>query len=344
MKKDFRQRLREGPILCDGALGTLLDLYEYTEQPREVHNIRHPEIIERIHREYLDAGAEVLQTNTFAGNRHRLQQYHLSDQIGPLNTEGVAIARRVAGDRAYVAGSVGPTGKLLEPLGKLRIDEARETFKEHLSILLEAGVDVLILETFVSLHELDIALEMATSLTKIPIIAQKTFPEDGSILSGSFPVEVVEHLLSKGADVVGANCTIGPQRMFSVIRSMYKEGVYLSAQPAAGIPTLMNGRALYHTSPEYLAQYARELLQAGVSLIGACCGSTPAHIREMRRVLDEFRKGEPQSRPSVTATPPAVTDGRDCGSPLRNSSSTRRISRMCAGVDPQQAPIRLTPA
>ncbi len=286
----FRERLTKGPVLCDGALGTLLDLYEYPEQPREIHNIRNPDIVRRIHTEYVNAGADLIQTNTFSGNRARLSAYHLEEKLQELNTRGVELAREAAGKNVYVAGSVGPTGKLLEPIGKLRQSEAREIFTEQIRILIEAGVDVLMLETFVSLQELDLALEVAKSLTDIPIIAQKTFPEDGAILSGTFPVEVVEHLMSKGADVIGANCTVGPQRMFSIIKSMYKEGVYLSAQPAAGIPTLMNGRALYHTSPEYLGQYARELLQSGVTVIGACCGSTPSHIAEMRKALDSFQK------------------------------------------------------
>ena len=286
--KDFRKRLKEGPILCDGAMGTLLDLYEYPDLPHEIQNIRNPDIVERIHREYREAGAEILQTNTFSGNRFRLAQFHIEDQIREINLAGVEIARRAAGNEAYVAGSVGPTGKLLEPIGKLSAADAKDAFREQIEILLEAKVDLLILETFVSLNELDLAIDAAKSLTSLPIIAQKAFPEDGAILSGTFPVEVVEHLMNKGVDVVGANCTVGPQRMFSIIRSMYKDGVIMSAQPAAGIPTLLDGRSIYHTTPEYLAQYAAELLQAGVTMIGACCGSTPAHIRAMRQAIDKF--------------------------------------------------------
>ncbi|HEX9614130.1 MAG TPA: homocysteine S-methyltransferase family protein, partial [Bacteroidota bacterium] len=225
MKKDFRQRLKEGPILCDGAMGTLLDLYEYPDLPHEVQNVRAPDIVERIHREYIEAGAEIIQTNTFSGNRLRLAQFHVEDQIREINTAGVEIARRAAGDRVYVAGSVGPTGKLLEPLGKLKITEAREVFREQIEILLKAGVDLLMLETFVSLTELDAAIDAVKSLkTDVPLVAQKAFPEDGAILSGTFPVEVAEHLIGRGVDVVGANCTVGPQRMFSIIRAMYKDG------------------------------------------------------------------------------------------------------------------------
>ncbi len=294
MKPDFRTRIKQGPILCDGAIGTLLDLYEYEELPHEIQNLKNPAIVERIHREYIEAGAEIIQTNTFSGNRIRLAQFHLEDKVAEINRAGVEIAKRAAGDDVYVAGSVGPTGKVLEPIGKLTLREAREAFKEQIQALVDAGVDVLILETFVSLHELGEAIDVAKEITDLPIVAQKAFPEDGSILAGSFPVEVVEYLVRKGVDVAGANCTVGPQRMFSLIRNMYKDGVILSAQPAAGIPTLLNGRALYHTSPEYLAQYARELLQAGVTLVGSCCGSTPAHTRAIREVMDEFEGNRPQ--------------------------------------------------
>lgn len=294
MKPDFRHRIKQGPILCDGAIGTLLDLYEYEELPHEVQNYKNPDIVERIHREYIEAGAEIIQTNTFSANRIRLAQYRLEDKLEEINRRGVEIALKSAGDSVYVAGSVGPTGKVLEPIGKLKLSEARDAFKEQIEILLKAGVDLLMLETFVSLHELGEALTVAKELTSIPVVAQKAFPEDGSILAGSFPVEVAEYLVSRGADVVGANCTVGPQRMFSLIRNMYKDGVVLSAQPAAGIPTLLNGRALYHTTPEYLAQYAKELLQAGVTLIGSCCGSTPAHTRAIRKVMDEMGSAGPQ--------------------------------------------------
>lgn len=268
-------------------MGTLLDLYEYPERPHEIQNLKNPDIVERIHLEYINAGAEIIQTNTFSANRFRLGQFWLEDRTEEINRAGVEIARRAAGDSVYVAGSVGPSGKLLEPIGKIKKEAVRNAFKEQIAALLTSGVDLLMLETFVSINELDEAIYAAKGLTDIPIVAQKAFPEDSSILSGSFPIEVVEHLISLGVDIVGANCTVGPQRMFTLIRSMYKDGVILSAQPAAGIPTLLNGRSIYHTTPEYLAQYADELLEAGVSLIGACCGSTPAHIRAMKTVLDK---------------------------------------------------------
>lgn len=298
MKKPFRERLKEGILICDGAMGTLLDLYEYSELPHDIQNIKNPDIVERIHREYVEAGAEIIETNTFGANKYRLAGFYLHDKVREINLKGVEIARNVAryyekhGNRTvYVAGAVGPTGKLLEPIGKVTSEQMLDAYKEQIDALVEGGVDLIMLETFVSLNELDIAINAAKEITDLPIIAQKAFSEDGAILAGNFPIDVVEHIYKRGVDVVGANCTVGPQRMFGIIKSMYQEGVIMSAQPAAGIPTLRDGRSVYHTTPEYLAMYARQLVEAGVRIIGACCGSTPAHIREIKKAVSNVTPG-----------------------------------------------------
>ncbi len=306
MKIPFRDRLKLGPILCDGAMGTLLDLYEYDELPHEIQNIRNPDIVERLHCEYIEAGSEIIETNTFSANRFRLKDYHLEDKIREINLAGVEIARRAAGDKVYVAGAVGPTGKLMEPIGKVKRQQVRDAFKEQVEFLLEGRIDLIMLETFVSTQELDEAIEAVKSLTNIPLIAQKAFAEDGSILAGNYPIEVVEHIIEKGVDIVGANCTVGPQRMFGIIRNLHKEGIYLVAQPAAGIPSLQDGRSIYHTSPEYLATYARELVQSGVTIIGACCGSTPAHIRAIRDAIKDVQI----KKIDIKASANPSTDGR----------------------------------
>jgi len=302
MKRPFRDRIKESPIICDGAMGTLLDQHGYEELPHEIQNIKNPEIIERFHREYIAAGSEIIETNTCSANRLRLSQFHLQERLAEINQKGVEIARRAAGDNVYVAGAVGPTGMLLEPIGKVKRQQARDVFKEQIEILVSGGVDLIMLETFVSMQELDEALAAAKELTDLPIVAQKAFAEDGSILSGSFPIEVIEHLIEQGADVVGANCTVGPQRMFSIIRNIHKDGVILSAQPAAGIPTVLEGRSTYHTTPEYLAAYAKELVESGVTLVGACCGSTPAHIRAISDAVRGMKVGRPQPKPDVKAS------------------------------------------
>jgi homocysteine S-methyltransferase len=296
MKKPFLERLLDDrPIICDGAMGTMLDLYEYHEQPRCIHNLLNPDIVARIHREYIEAGAEIIETNTFDANRFRLEFYHLQDKIKEINKAGVEIAKSVAGDDVYVAGSIGPTGKLLEPLGKIKTQQIKDVIKEQAEILISAGVDLIILETFVSLNELDAAIEAVKEVSdEIPLIAQKTFPEDGAILATDFPIEVVKHIKEKGVTVVGSNCTVGPQRMFSIIKSMYQDDVILSAQPAAGIPTLVDGRSVYHASPEYLATYAKQLVEAGVKIIGACCGSTPSHIKAIANAVKDLRLKRPE--------------------------------------------------
>ncbi len=286
MKRPFRDRLKDGVIVCDGAMGTLLELYEYTEHPPEIHNIKNPDIVERAHREYIQAGAEIIETNTFSGNRMRLEAYHLDDRTREINESAVRIALRAAEDQVYVAGAVGPTGRLLEPLGRTKLSDVKRVFKEQIEILVRGGVDLLILETFLDLNELDAAIEAAKMISSsIPIIAQKTFSEDGAILATDFPVEVVNHIKSKGVDVVGSNCTVGPQRMYGIIKSVSSEDLILSAQPAAGIPTLVDGRSIYHATPEYLATYAKQLVEAGVTVVGACCGSTPQHIKAIAEAV-----------------------------------------------------------
>jgi homocysteine S-methyltransferase len=328
MKKPFRQRIKEGPILCDGAMGTLLDLYEYPEIPHEIQNLKNPDIVERVHAEYIGAGSEIIETNTFSANRFRLSQYRLEGSLTEINRSGVEIARRAAGDDVYVAGAIGPIGRLLEPIGKVSRAEARSAFREQIAILVEAGVDLLILETFVSVQELDEAIQAAKELTDLPIVAQKAFAEDGAILSGSFPIEVVDHLIRQGVDVAGANCTVGPQRMFGIIRSMHKDGVILSAQPAAGIPTLLDGRSIYHTTPEYLGVYARELVEAGVTLVGACCGSTPAHIAAMARAIRGVQVGRPQeTRESSVSVNIAETKRRESSADDQRSEFSKNIGR-----------------
>ena len=316
MKKPFRERLKDGVIVCDGAMGTLLELYEYVEKPPEIHNLKNPDIIERAHREYIQAGAEIIETNTFSGNRLRLEAYRLDDKTKEINEAAVRIAKRAAEDKVYVAGAVGPCGRLLQPLGKTKLSDVKAAFKEQIGYLLKGGVDLLILETFLDLNELDAAIDAAKELSKdIPIIAQKTFSEDGAILASDFPLEVVRHIKSKGVDVVGSNCTVGPQRMYGIIKSIYSGDVVLSAQPAAGIPTLVDGRSIYHATPEYLATYAKQLVEAGVTVIGACCGSTPSHIRAIaeavRGVKIEIRPVAVKRKTTVEEeTPEAVAPDR----------------------------------
>ena len=296
MKAPFRERLKQGLIICDGAMGTLLELYGFNELPHEIYNVINPQIVESIHREYIQSGAEIIETNTSGANRLRLTQYHAQEKFKEINRQGVVIARRAAGNDVYVAGAIGPTGQLLEPIGKIKRRMAKEMFREQAEILLSEGIDLIILESFVSIDELDEALAAVKELTDLPVVAQKAFSEDAEILGGSFPREVVDHLIEKGADVVGANCSVGPQRMVNLIRSIYHRGLVVSAQPAAGIPTLFEGKAMYHATPEYLAVHAKDLVRSGTTIIGACCGSTPQHIKAIAHAVKGMEIGSSGER------------------------------------------------
>ena len=292
----FRDRLKTGvPIVCDGALGTTLSNLGFSEKPHEILNLKDPNAVQSVHEDFIFSGAEIIETNTFSANRIRLEPHHYQHLTRSINIRGVEIARKAANGLAYVAGSVGPTGQLFEPIGKLTKEIAYDVFKEQIGALLEGGVDLIMLETFIDLDELDIAIEVTQALNpNIPIIAQKTFIEDGAVLNTNFPIEVVQHIKSKGVDVVGANCTVGPQRMFSILKSMYSDDVVLSAQPTAGIPHIAHGRQVYNATPKYMAEYAVELVKSGVTIVGACCGSTPEHIKAISEAVKNLTIGKPE--------------------------------------------------
>lgn len=297
MKLTFIERLKTGkPIVCDGAMGTTLSQLGYFEVPAEIYNLKEPNIIQQLHQDYIHAGAEIIETNTFSANRIKLEPHHYQHLVRSINIRGAEIAKKAAKGKAYVAGSVGPTGWLFEPIGKLTKNEAEEIYSEQIQALLDGGVDLIIFETFIDLDELDIAIDVVQHLApNIPVIAQKTFIEDGAVLATNFPIEVVQHIHRKGVDVVGANCTVGPQRMFSIIKSMYSDNVILSAQPTAGIPHIAHGRQVYNATPEYLAEYAAELVKSGVTIVGACCGSTPDHIKAISQAVKDLTVGKPET-------------------------------------------------
>ena len=309
MKESFRDRLKSGkPIVCDGAIGTVLSNLGYPDNPRDIYNLKEPNIIQKLHEDYIAAGAEIIETNTFSANRIRLEPHHYQHLVRSINIRGAEIARKAAKGKAYVAGSVGPTGLLFEPIGKLTKELAEEVFIEQIQALLDGGVDIIMFETFIDLDELDIAIDAVHELAPdIPVIAQKTFIEDGSVLSTNFPIEVVQHIRDKGVDVVGANCTVGPQRMFSILKSMYSDDVILSAQPTAGIPHIAHGRQVYNATPKYLAEYAVELVKSGVTIVGACCGSTPDHTKAMADAVKNLTVGKPE-KSSVIITETEKTE------------------------------------
>jgi homocysteine S-methyltransferase len=274
-------------------------------------NLSQADLIRGIHHEYLQAGAEIIETNTFGANSFRLARHSLADKVRELNLAGVRLAREAAKSfDVWVAGSVGPLGTRIEPLGKTSFQEARDAFREQIAALVEGGVDLLILETFGYLEEIHQAILAAKDIQpSIPVIAQVTIDEDGNCLDGSDPETFTPKLVEWGADVIGCNCSVGPVAMLDAMeRVRAATTLPLSAQPNAGIPRSVDGRNIYLCSPEYMASYARKFVAAGVRLVGGCCGTTPDHIRVMKAAL---RVGEARGKTTSSvvaghATPKAA--------------------------------------
>jgi homocysteine S-methyltransferase len=263
-------------------------------------NLSQPDLIRGIHHEYLQAGAEIIETNTFGGNSFRLGRHSLADKVRDVNRAGARLAREAAKSfDVWVAGSVGPLGTRIEPLGKTSFQEARAAFREQIETLVEGGVDLLMFETFGYLEEIHQALLAARDVSKtLPIVAQVTIDEDGNCLDGSDPQTFVAKLEEWGADVIGCNCSVGPVAMLDAMeRVRAATSLPLAAQPNAGIPRSVDGRNIYLCSPEYMASYARKFVAAGVRLVGGCCGTTPEHIRVMKSAL---RVGEARGKTAST--------------------------------------------
>ena len=297
MAGDLIARLNKAPVLCDGAMGTLLyGKGVFINRCYDEMNVSQSDMILDLHRQYLQAGAEIIETNTFGGNRFRLERHSLADKVAEINAAGARLARTAAKSfDVWVAGAVGPLGIRIEPLGKTSFDEARATFREQIAALVEGGVDLIILETFGYVEELHQAVLAARDVApKLPVVAQVTIDEDGNCLDGSTPETFTPRLEEWGVDVIGCNCSVGPVAMLDVIeRVRALTSLPLSAQPNAGVPRSVEGRNIYLCSPEYMASYARKFVTAGVRLIGGCCGTTPDHTRVMKSAL---RMGEARSK------------------------------------------------
>src|SRR6478672_6759128 len=306
MAADLLARLKQSPVLCDGATGTLLYAKGiFINRCYDELNVSQPDLIRQLHHEYLQAGAEIIETNTFGGNSYRLGRHSLENRVREINLAGAALAREAAKSfDVWVAGSVGPLGVRIEPLGKTSFEEARAAFREQIAALVEGGVDLLMLETFGYVEELHQAILAARDVNpRIPVVAHVTIDEDGNCLDGSTPESFTPRIESWGVDVLGCNCSVGPVAMLDVIeRVRALTSLPLAAQPNAGMPRSVEGRNIYLCSPEYMASYARKFVAAGVRLVGGCCGTTPDHIRVMKSAL---RVGEARAK----AAPSRVTGG-----------------------------------
>ena len=264
MAADLLERLKRSPVLCDGAMGTLLySKGVFINRCYDELNLSQPDLIRGIHHEYLQAGAEVIETNTFGGNSFRLERHGMENKVRDINLAGAHLARDAAKSfDVWVAGSVGPLGIRIEPLGKTSFAEARAAFREQIEALVEGGVNVLIMETFGYVEELHQAILAARDVDpKIPVVAQVTVDEDSNCLDGSTPETFAPRLEEWGADVIGCNCSVGPVAMLEAMeRVRAATSLPLSAQPNAGIPRSVEGRNIYLCSPEYMASYARKFV------------------------------------------------------------------------------------
>jgi 5-methyltetrahydrofolate--homocysteine methyltransferase len=284
----FVERLTTGEtILADGAMGTMLQAagLEKGHAPEEL-NLTNPEKVLAVHQGYVDAGSELILTNSFGGNKYRLSKYGLGDSVYDLNRRAAEIAREV--DATFVAGSMGPTGEFFAPLGTLTPEEVQETFAEQARGLADGGVDLLVIETMSDLNEMEAAIQGAKQATDLPLVCTMTFQQKLHTIMGVSPSQAAEALAGWGAAALGANCGTGPEEVEQVLEQM-KEAVpdaFLVAKANAGVPRLVKGRTEYNATPELMAEYAGRFAQMGVTIIGACCGSTPEHIAAMARALD----------------------------------------------------------
>jgi homocysteine S-methyltransferase len=284
--KPFLERLRDGVVVCDGATGTMLYARGiFVNRCFDELNLSNPGLVQGIHQEYVEAGADVIETNTFGANRFKLGPHGFDAQVARINREGARIARAAAQGQALVAGSIGPLGKPLEPFGNITFDEAVAAYREQAEGLAEGGVDLFLLETMPSLDHARAAVTAVKTVSDLPLVVSLTFNEEGTTFYGEKPEDVVRTVEEWDVAVVGANCSQGPQPMLETMKRMAAAATRakLSAMPNAGAPALVDGRYVYLCTPEYMASYARRFIAAGVSFVGGCCGTTPAHIRNIMR-------------------------------------------------------------
>ncbi|HEY9016227.1 MAG TPA: homocysteine S-methyltransferase family protein, partial [Gemmatimonadales bacterium] len=308
--------------VLDGAMGTMLySRGVFVNVSYDELNLSQPELVQEVHHAYVQAGAEILETNTFGANPVKLSSYGLDDDTEAINRAAVEIARRAAQGRALVVGAIGPLGIRLEPWGPTAKEEAIGLFSRQARGLLEGGVDGFILETFSDINELEAALCALKPLTDLPVIAQMTVGQDGNTSYGTTVETIATQLTGWGADVVGLNCSVGPAAMLDAIERMAERTDRpISAQPNAGLPRAVDDRRIYLASPEYMASYARRMIQAGARFVGGCCGTTPDHIRQIRAYVASLQ-------PRIVSAEPSAEQGSHRGVqpvPLGNRSGLGR--------------------
>ncbi len=282
--QDFIQAIADEHVyLFDGAMGTMLySKGVFINKCYDELNVRNPEIVLEIHRQYVRAGAEIIETNTYGANHVKLHGFGIEDELRDINIRGAELARKAAGDSVYVAGAIGPLGIRIEPYGPTSVDEARDHFRKQAEALRDGGVDLFILETMANIAEIEQGILAIRDVCSLPIIAQMTIGTDGRTAYGDIPKTIAQRLDRAGADVLGLNCSVGPDLLLDAIEEMaHVSAKKISCQPNAGLPRDVNGRQMYMASPDYFAKYAKRLIHKGVKFIGGCCGTTPEHVKMM---------------------------------------------------------------
>jgi methionine synthase I (cobalamin-dependent)/5,10-methylenetetrahydrofolate reductase len=318
----FDKFLETRLILFDGAMGTYL--YQqgiFIDKCYDELNLMDPDLIRKVHREYLNAGASVLETNTFGANRFKLTRHNLANRVSAINLAGARLAREIAAERAYVAGSIGPMGVQIEPIGNVPVSALREAVVEQAVALAEGGVDLFVFETFHDLREMEEAVLAVREKSELPIISLMTVQEDGRTRHGNDVEEIAERLSILPVNALGLNCTVGPKPMFDFLERM--AGISdkpVAAMPNAGRPQVVDGRMFYMSTPDYFCVYAKRFIEAGVRILGGCCGTTPEHVRKMAESIAQ-KQPRTFSRPELkemvrTECRPAVSVPREDKSDL----------------------------
>lgn len=307
MTDKIEEILGRGTLLADGAMGTMLHARgAQFDQCFDELNLTQPALVADVHRAYIDAGAQIIETNTFGANRYKLAGHGLETKVRHINAAAVALARSVvaeSGARVFVGGSVGPLGVRLAPFGRVRPAQAYAAFHDQIAVLVASGVDLIIIETMSDLHETAEAVRAAKAISPLPVAASMTFTRDDLTLLGNTPADAATELSRIGADIIGVNCSGGPAQALRILSLMKAAapGARLSVMPNAGWPERIGGRVMYPAAPEYFGEYATAFVAAGASIVGGCCGTTPRHIAAMRAALDHPERARPELVITVTA-------------------------------------------
>jgi methionine synthase I (cobalamin-dependent)/5,10-methylenetetrahydrofolate reductase len=336
--QDFNERLKESILIADGAMGSMLHEAVGSQRCFDELNTTEPEAVFRVHQAYIEAGAQIIETNTFSANRFKLAPLGLAEEVQRLNSRGVKIAREAreaAAREVLIAGSIGPLGLGVQSRHP-EPEEILDTFHEQALALEERGVDLFILETFTYIEELLLAIDAIRSFSGLPIIAQLTYSEEGTTYGDLRPAQAAAQLKNKNVQVIGANCTLGPQALLPILQELTSvEGLRVSGMPNAGFPKREGDRIVYpKSSPEYFALFAREAAELGVSILGGCCGTTPAHVRAMAEAVKLLRPAKSATIvQAVEASKPIEIAHRDPDSKFWKKLQTREFS-VCVEIDP----------